>query len=493
MTSRQLAAFFFTPLEPGHYRCNICEQTRKQAARTGYTNLMSHLQSVHPTHGEEYAEFQARNLATLEVFGFVDEVTSHMYDWLRWIVERNLPLSEVENTLTRQLVRMRPTSVSTLKTYMARVAARVGTIIAEEMGTCIGIMWDGWSCGTRHYVAVLVVYHGPNGPIERLIGLSPAEDGQTADAQIEIMAAILEVYGKTTRMIKFVVGDNCVTNQALATKLGVPLVGCASHRFNLAMVKYLTNSADLISQIRDLMTTLRLPNNAAQLALHTPLLAERSNATRWSSVWKMVDKYVRIRDAAKHVAAVEDILPRGNAHRRIVGLHAKLKELHSVCEKLQHHKRTLGEVRALFDACIKKYPIIDSYLGEDAAIVHSPVFESAVVKLTSALPLSTVEQAALEPFRKSPSSEAQEPPPAGDFATQVLRQAKKPRRAQPTMADYVALLGAVPPTSNRCERLFSECKYVLEPHRAAMHPANFERLMFLKANRDLWNASTLAP
>ncbi|KAG3186290.1 hypothetical protein PC128_g13031 [Phytophthora cactorum] len=143
MTSRQLAGFFFTPPEPGLYRCNICEQTRKQAQRTCYTNLMSHLGSVHPTHGEEYEQFHRQNLTSLEVVGFADETTTNMYDWLRWIVERNLPLSEVENPLTRQLVRLRPTSATTMKTYMERIAGRVGNTIAKEMDI---FFWNhaGW-------------------------------------------------------------------------------------------------------------------------------------------------------------------------------------------------------------------------------------------------------------------------------------------------------------------------------------------------------------
>ncbi|KAG2784027.1 hypothetical protein PC116_g12841 [Phytophthora cactorum] len=87
------------------------------------------------------------------------------------------------------------------------------------------------------------------------------------------------------------------------------------------MASFLADSEDLISQIRRLMTSLRRPNNATQLALHTHLTAERSNATRWSSVWKMVDKFIRIRDEAKHVAAAEDLLPCGSAHRRFVALH----------------------------------------------------------------------------------------------------------------------------------------------------------------------------
>ncbi|KAG4045724.1 hypothetical protein PC123_g18878 [Phytophthora cactorum] len=151
-------------------------------------------------------------------------------------------------------------------------------------------------------------------------------------------------------------------------------------------------------------------------------------------------------------------------------------------------------MRALFDACIKKYPGMGHYLDEDAAIVHSPVFESAMIKITSSRTLSGPELKTLEPFRVSTGEGTQEVAPAADFASEVLRQAKKPRRAQRTMVDYNALLCVIPPpTSNRCERLFSEFKYVLEPHRASMHPANFERLMFLKANRELWNASTLAP
>ncbi|KAL4157132.1 hypothetical protein PRNP1_006157 [Phytophthora ramorum] len=104
MSFQQFAAYIYTAVEPGLYRRNICEHLRKKAQRTGYTNLMSHLNSNHPTHGDEYAEFQRRNLTFLEVFGFVDEVTR-----LLLIVDRNFPLCEVENQLTRQLARMKPT------------------------------------------------------------------------------------------------------------------------------------------------------------------------------------------------------------------------------------------------------------------------------------------------------------------------------------------------------------------------------------------------
>ncbi|KAG1697033.1 hypothetical protein DVH05_028625 [Phytophthora capsici] len=140
-----------------------------------------------------------------------------------------------------------------------------------------------------------------------------------------------------------------------------------------------------------------------------------------------------------------------------------------------------------------KYPVMEEYLKPTAEIVHSPVFEAAVIKVTSALPISGAEAKAIEAFWRPESPGQSEDEPAADFASEILRRAKKPRYSQSRAVDYIPLFSVIPPTSNRCERLFSECKYVLEPHRASMRSANFERLMFLKANRDLWNASTLVP
>ncbi|KAG2819746.1 hypothetical protein PC118_g3729 [Phytophthora cactorum] len=283
------------------------------------------------------------------------------------------------------------------------------------------------------------------------------EDGQMADAHIESNESILAVYDKALSMIKFIVADNCTTNRSVATKLDVPLIGCVSYRFNLAMVRFLSDSENLINMIQRLMASLRQPNNAAPLALHTALLPEKANATRWSSVWKMVHKYVRIRDAAKHAPAVEELLPRLSDHRRILVLHDKLKELQSVYEKLQLYKRTLGEVRALFDACMAKYPVMEEYLKPTAKIVHSPTFEAAVIKVTSSLPVTSAEAKTLEPFRRPERFGQSEDEPAADCASEILCRAKKPRQSQRRAVDYIPLLGAIPPTSNRCERSFSEC------------------------------------
>ncbi|KAG6970277.1 hypothetical protein JG688_00004924 [Phytophthora aleatoria] len=110
----------------------------------------------------------------------------------------------------------------------------------------------------------------------------------------------------------------------------------------------------------------------------------------------MVDKYVHIRDATKHEAAVKDLLPRGSAHRRILALHGKPKELNS-------------------------YPVMGQYLDVDTAIVHSPVFQKAVIKIGSSGALSSAELETLEPFRASTGADTQEVAPAAGFSTEELR------------------------------------------------------------------------
>ncbi|KAG3072078.1 hypothetical protein PI124_g20180 [Phytophthora idaei] len=91
-----------------------------------------------------------------------------------------------------------------------------------------------------HYVAVYGVFEGGDLRIQ-LLAVSPLQDGsQDADAHIKLFHGVLDVYNKKLDMVAFVIGDNCSTYQSIATKLGVPLVGFASHRFNLVVNRYIT-------------------------------------------------------------------------------------------------------------------------------------------------------------------------------------------------------------------------------------------------------------
>ncbi|KAG3078223.1 hypothetical protein PI124_g18575 [Phytophthora idaei] len=145
MTSRQLCAFFHVDLGEGLFECKKCGRSRKQASGTGNSNHLGHLGTTRVGYVEEYAGLQAAATSTMDTFGFVDEVTLSIYSWIRWIIQRNLPITEVENKIAREVVRMKPTTVRTMKVYLLFVEGKVGQLIASEMGVSFCLMFDGWT------------------------------------------------------------------------------------------------------------------------------------------------------------------------------------------------------------------------------------------------------------------------------------------------------------------------------------------------------------
>ena len=69
------------------------------------------------------------------------------------------------------------------------------------------------------------------------------------------------------------------------------------------------------------------------------------------------------------------------------------------------------------------------------------------------------------------------------FADRVL---KKQRLSQ------YQNLSFIPPTSNLAERFFSAASFVMTDLRKRTLPKNLEMIMFLKCNRELWDAKLLA-
>ncbi|OWZ19062.1 hypothetical protein PHMEG_0006747 [Phytophthora megakarya] len=388
----------------------------------------------------------------------------------------NMPIQEVEDELTHAMSKLRPVTVKAVNKCMEGIAIKVGCKLEKELGTLFGLMFDGWTHGGTYYVALYGVYEDDEKLRVPLLGLSPLVDGtQTADAYVELFKNILDVYDKTRHMVGFLVGDNCNTNQAIANKMGVPLVGCASHRFNLAVNKFLAPYEDLLADVNTLMVELRHENNLAELKKHTVLEPIKRNVTRWSSTFTMVQRYIRIRAEIKKVEAVEELIPTGGKHRKLLALFEHLKKFQSITLQLQRDDTDMAEVRLMFDALITEYPVMGEHLKQSAKIVHTPAFESGVAKVITGAVLSSPETAALKRFES--------PPPAGkkrkqreeeDYASLLLQGKGKKRKQSPDAPTYAPLVKMIPPTSNHVERLFSQCKLVLTPQRRAMFPANFE-------------------
>ncbi|KAG3110989.1 hypothetical protein PI124_g1262 [Phytophthora idaei] len=377
---------------------------------------------------------------------------------------------------------------------MQKCAANIGAVIEREMGNMFGVMWDGWSHSTVHYVAIYAVYTVAGKRVERFLALSPIVEGsQDAEVHTDMFKRVLELYNKDITMVAFLVADNCSSNQRIATLLELPLVGCASHRYNLAVNRYLAAYEPELATLNQLMVKFRYCNNAAKLSKFTDLKPIKRNVTRWSSTFEMVLRYNSIRDSIRQVEEVDDFVPTGAAHKKLMGLLDHLKKLDSVCKTLQHERTSMADVRLLFDQVMDDYPIMAGHLRPSANIVHTPVFEAAHVKICNDSKLTAGEARAVQRFVMVPKASAGKRKERSEdrYSIDIPRGGKQ-LRTSASSVHHCDLAREVPPTSNTVERLLSQCKFVLTPQRACMLPANFEMLAFLRTSRDLWNATLLA-
>jgi hypothetical protein len=293
----------------------------------------------------------------------------------------------------------------------------------------------------------------------------------------------------------YLVADNAAVNKSLATMLEIPMIGCASHRFNLACQKYLEKYEVTLSKINTLMGTLRNVKQAGKLRRKgCNLEPVMRNQTRWSSTHAMVQRFFRIQEYLDTDDPVlVDLLPTFRELRELKSALEDLTEFEKTTKTLQHEDRTMLEVRNIFDAMlgVENFKGMKHYISNAGGIVHSNHFENGLVKLQSgdSDQLTDREKRAMSPFLKvnSANYQAEEealPAQSMSIAERALAGTKNKKRK--VVSDYVDV-ERIPPTSNIVERLFSASRLVLTDYRKCMSPYSFECVMFLKYNREHWN------
>ncbi|ETV74064.1 hypothetical protein H257_11375 [Aphanomyces astaci] len=437
LRGRQLAELFFTRNAPGSTdwtcRCGV----RRAQNGSGYSNLVSHITSEHP----EYNTFDAMNPpAPTALFDImVPRLVSTVYGWLHWITMSMLPFSFVSNTLARRYTKLDPISRTSFMKYMHALCAHVERTIASQLPDQFAIVHDGWSHGSTHYLAIFATFPSsdPIGYTRTLLAFAPINDEESlsADAHYEFTVFVLELYGKTWDNVIALIGDNCSTNGAFARRAGVPLIGYASHRFNLFMSDVLADHADVIDNVNHLMTNLRFTLPAARLHCLTPLVAKTNNTTRLEF--------------------------------DVTALLTKLEDLNAITLALQSEDCSFLDARQIFDTVIEDYPDAAARLGRSAAIVKNPAFEDGVVKV-----LLESEALKLKPSRRYG----------------ILKQAKAAKKKKKVMRALSVYKDCrfMHPTSNMSERFFSATKLAVEDRRCSITPKNFEEQMFLRANIHFW-------
>ncbi|KAG6944893.1 hypothetical protein JG687_00017586 [Phytophthora cactorum] len=299
---------------------------RKHKPKTGYSNLVSHVRTTHANYESAMRDATVAATGTL----------------LPWSKE------------TRQYTKLNPISEETLTAIMEAVTNAVENAIGYEMPESFGLIIDGWTHGTEHYRAIYGCYETKTGLQYPLLSLASVveepDDHLNAESHLKAIKRFLPFF----------------VNKRLADLLGVPLVGFASHRLNLAVRDFLQPSESDLEEVQQLMRKLRTLNQAVKL--RSPVF-----------------------------------LSSRTTYRKLAALLASLRGVESVSKGLQVEGFTLLHGRDLFDCLIEIRPSFSKYLAPDADIVHSPEFEQAVVKVLAgeiAL-LNEDEAAALEPFKLS--------------------------------------------------------------------------------------------
>jgi hypothetical protein len=308
--NHEICMFFFTKIEEKgdsqKYKCS-CGKVRTIQKGTGYSNLISHLKADHTKDPDQnylkiYEEYVAANPKTKKpppgsVFLTNPKVVL-LHSWLDWIVSDNLPICTVEKDTFRKYSRLANISVDSFSKYLYLVEAEVDENLKEELPKKFGIVIDGWSEGTTHYYGVYASYSKNGKAITRFLTIAPPidETNFTAENQAAFIVDLVELYQRSKLDILFIVADNTATNPATAEILNVPFVGCASHRFNLAVEKYLQEFESIIQTVNKIMQLLSNLKMAGKLRRLTHLEPIKMNSTRWSSKYNMVERYFRLEE-----------------------------------------------------------------------------------------------------------------------------------------------------------------------------------------------------
>ena len=135
-----------------------------------------------------------------------------------------------------------------------------------------------------HYFAIFACYFDEATQKRKtpLLAVSPLQDEEslTAATHYEFIIGTLGLYGKSLSCVLGLVADNENLKKALARVLKVPMVGCASHRLNLAVSMFMNNYEDLLDKIHATMLKMSSLKKSGSLRKLTPLRPVLKNKTR---------------------------------------------------------------------------------------------------------------------------------------------------------------------------------------------------------------------
>ncbi|OWZ07187.1 hypothetical protein PHMEG_00020450 [Phytophthora megakarya] len=157
ISNKLVCSRMFTKKSRVEYLCSICSKSYKSAH--GYTNLITHLRTYHPSYLEDASRAaKVRNALCVRV---VDDETRNIFHWCERVVMDSLPLRFVERKMTRKNSSLSSISEKTLEKNLMHVYEAAEARVAEELPASFGIVLDGSTFNGRHFIAIFAVFNDP--------------------------------------------------------------------------------------------------------------------------------------------------------------------------------------------------------------------------------------------------------------------------------------------------------------------------------------------
>ncbi|ETI30477.1 hypothetical protein F443_22400 [Phytophthora nicotianae P1569] len=178
-STHQMCSYFYKPIvdaqdEPtGYFRCQ-CNVVRKQAPKTGYSNIFDHVLKRQPDFvGTMMAS--STNTATLS---FVDQKSQTVFSWMEWITSCNLPFSWCEDPTVSKYTNLDRISTDTLLKYAGLVVRDLDIDIGLAIPSKFVIMFDGWTFQSEQYLAGFAVFEHDGQADKVVLAFAPLIDDE---------------------------------------------------------------------------------------------------------------------------------------------------------------------------------------------------------------------------------------------------------------------------------------------------------------------------
>jgi hypothetical protein len=387
------------------------------------------------------------------------------------------------------------------------------TSIKHKLPDKFSIVFDSWSEVSVHYIGVSASYITMMEKMEvvsqTVLSMRPllADNikGMTAQDHLHHLSKMLNTYGKTDASIVCFVGDNCGVNQSMSKILKVPLIGCGSHKFNLAVQKWISNRPqleDIIQRIAGVMKKASTLKVSAQLRKLTTLCPVKENDTRWLSTFYMIERFFRIQCKLSAVADLIPLIPSLFEVDLLAKGFVHLKRFNQVTKSLQEEGITFVRVREMFDTILDDYPELNDHIGADASIIVDKVFEKSVMQIVKGRVLNVEQRVQVQGLLRpqlncgghaAGTFENIDHQVEGElsYVQKIEAQIKRRKTSNDEIACQYINLDILSGTSVSCERLFSAAKHILTDTRKSPSTAVVEALLLLKVNCSEWSVQTM--